>query len=205
MNLEIITAPPFYPVTLADCYGHLRLDPSDSPPTHPDDDMLTRNIATATGEAEKFTRRAFIRQSLRLHLACFPNAGRGIKLLRPPLLSVESVRYYDADNVLRTVDEASWYTSDDVVPQLRFVTGFAAPTLYDRPDAVRVDYTVGYEPDGSPPTDQADFAANVPKTFQDAILLGVQLLYDSLSPEQRQRLELARDHMLIPERIMLTA
>jgi uncharacterized phiE125 gp8 family phage protein len=205
MNLEVITAPPFYPVTLAQCYSHLRLDPSDSPPTHPDDAMLETHIATATGEAEKYTRRAFIRQSLRLHVSSFPGPDRGIKLLRPPLRSIESVKYYDGDNALQTLDQANYYTSVDAIPQVRFVSTFAAPTIYRRPDAVRIDYTVGYEPVDSPPTLQEDFAANVPAEFQAAILIGVQLLYDQLSPDQRDKLERARDSLLYPSRIMLTA
>lgn len=203
MDLELITPPPFMPVTLAQCYSHLRLDPDGSPATHTDDALLTVHIGSATGEAEKYTRRAFIRQSLRLHVARFPCSGRGIKLPRPPLQSVQSVRYYDADNVLQTVDPASYYVSQDGMPQVRFVKSFVRPEVYDRPDAVRVDYTVGYEHDNSPPTVQQDYAANVPYEVKAGILLGVQLLYDTLTPDQREKLERARTALLQPLQVTL--
>lgn len=202
MNIVTITEPLFHPCNLAECYSHLRMDPDDSPPTHPDDDMLTRHIASATRFAEKFTRRAFVSQSLRLYGPAFTPTG--INLLRPPIRSVESVQYYDTSNVLQTLDSANWYVTDDLMPQVRFVTGFAAPAVYDRPDAVRVNFTAGYDPESSPPTTQADYAANVPSEIKDAILLGVELLYEALSPEQRERLERARESLLIPYRIMLT-
>ena len=43
-------------------------------------------------------------------------ARRG--LLRPPLIEVQSVEYYDADNALQTVDPALYYTVAGFVPNL---------------------------------------------------------------------------------------
>jgi cysteinyl-tRNA synthetase len=50
---------------------------------------------------------------------------------------VTAVEYFDADNTLQTVDPASYYVADAVVPELHFVAAFAAPSTQTRPDAVR--------------------------------------------------------------------
>jgi hypothetical protein len=58
MNITTIVPPPSdaLVVTLEQVYDHLRLVPEDSPPTHPQDDMLTRLIKVATGDAESLCR-----------------------------------------------------------------------------------------------------------------------------------------------------
>lgn len=194
MNLIVVTPPPVEPVGLEEVYDHLRLDVDDSPPEHPHDDMLRRHIKTATDDAERTTKRAFIEQRLRLYGPRFPRCGEGIQLLRPPLQYVLSVQYYDDSNILRTVDGDDYFITEDLVPQLRFIDGFSTPCCYDRPEAFRIDYVAGYEAEGSP---AEDYAANVPPAIKDAILIGVQLLYDPLEPREREALEGARDTLLI--------
>ena len=216
MNLTIITPPPFEPVTLAQVYAHLRLDPEGSPMTHADDAMLLRHIESARRHVEQMARRSLVQQSLRLSLATFPvsydawalgraprDTVREVRLISPPLVAVDAVRYYDGDNALQTLDAANYYVTDEQVPQLRFVPAFSAPTLYDRPDAVRIDYRAGYAPEGSPPETQADYVANVPKPLLDAVLLGVQLLYDELMPAQREQIERTREAIVQPYRVQL--
>lgn len=191
MNLTILTQPAYEPVGLADVYLHLRLDPDDDTQTHPDDDMLTRHIATARREVERITKRALVRQQLRLTAASFCN----LQLLRPPLISVESVRYYDTGNTLRTLSADSWFVTDDLVPGLEVVNN-AWPITYVRRDAVQVTYWAGYPADGSPGDTREALIGNVPSEVKDAILIGVELLYDQLSPDQRDRLERARASLL---------
>jgi hypothetical protein len=221
MNITVVTPPPFEPVTLAEVYAHLRLDPEGSPATHDDDAMLQRQIATARAYVEQATRRALVLQTLRLSASgfavpdndqpsrnyawCVPPAAGTVRipLHRPPLVAVDSVAYYDADNALQTVSADSYYTTDDLVPELRFVASFAVPTVYTRPDALRVTYRAGYEADGSPPETQEDYAANVPQGLKDAILIGVQMLYDSVTPADLERMERMREAILQPYRVQL--
>lgn len=203
MNIIVVTPPTAYPVTLAEVYEHLRLTPEGSPPTHPQDSMLERHIQSATGEAEQITHRALVQQALRLYGEGFSgyysdyrrryDACVGIELLRPPLIEVESVEYYDSANELAEVDAANYYVTDDLVPRLRFIDGFSYPTCYGRPDSFRVNYIAGYPPEGSPPD---DFAVNVPSQIKEAILLGVTLLYEPLEPREREAIEKARDSLL---------
>lgn len=212
MNLIVVTEPPALPVTLAQLYGSLRLDPVGSPPEHPADPELTRYLATATATVEAITRRALVEQRLRLLMPNFPwvapawarahgwsqayfTGKHAIELRRPPIISVASVRYYDENNVLQTVDTDDWFVTDEIVPKVQFVSGFTEPVVYDREDAVRVDYTAGYTPSGSPPD---DYAANIPEAIKDAVILGVQMLYDKLTPQEAEQTERARDSLLGP-------
>ena len=197
MNLQLLTPPEVEPVSLADCYSHLRLDQIGSPAEHPDDTMLTRQIKTAREFVERSTYRSLVRQRLMLSAADFCGLG----LQRPPLILVESVKYYDPANVLQTMDPAAYYVTGDLVPQLR-LTNDSPPIVKTRRDAVRVTYWAGYQPEGSPAGDDREsLCANVPSAAVDAILLGVQLLYDQLSPEQRSAIERTREALLQPLRV----
>lgn len=206
MNLTVLHGPPFEPVTLADVYRVLRVDPTGSPPTHPLDDDFTRQIRTSREAVELETRRALIQQTIRLSMADFPCARQSIEsprprrivLYRPPLISVQSVQYYDAANTLQTVSAADYYVTDDQVPELRFVDTFSAPTVYDRPDALRVTYVAGYLGAGSPPGDQAEYAEHVPAGLKDAILVGVQMLQTATSPQDYDLLARMRRGLLHP-------
>jgi uncharacterized phiE125 gp8 family phage protein len=211
MNVTVIQPPPFQPITLQDVYSSLRLDTEGSPPTHPDDVMLLGLIEAARADIEKRVRRSLVRKTLRASYAGFPDtrlsgtnpAQAALTLHRPPLVSVDSVQYYDPENTLRTIDRADYYVTDEDPPRLRFVSSFSAPTVYDRPDAVRVTYTVGYATTGSPPTTQADYAANVPEPLKQACLLSVQALYDDLQPADWDRLQRAIEALVQPLRVQL--
>lgn len=210
MNLTTVTGPRFEPVWLDDVHSHLRLDVDGSPPSHPDDAMLEEHIVTARRWVEHETRRSLVEQTLRLSMPGFTtNTGltgigatgvREIRLLRPPVIAVESVSYYDDTNTLQPVDPASYYVTDEAVPELRFVTGFSAPAVYDRPDAVRVIYRAGHATESSPLEANA---ADVPAQLRSAILVGVQLLYDDLLEKERVALENAREMLVSQLRIAL--
>lgn len=205
MNITLIAQPPFEPVTLAEVYKQLRLDPdiSSSPAeaSHPDDAMLRAQIQAAREFVETATRRSLVLRTLRLTtnaLSC-----GGIRLRRPPLQRVLAVSYFDTGNQLQTLDESQYFVVDDQVPELRFVGGFSVPSLFARPDAVRVDYVAGYTPAGSPPTTQEEFAAAIPQTLKQAVLIGVQLQYDNLADPDRAAMERLREALIQTLRIQL--
>lgn len=205
MNLTVVVAPPYEPISLAEVWQFLRLDPqlvgSPGALEHQDDAMLRRMISSSRIQCEQITRRSFVQQTLRLSsgfpmtLDAIPVPDSDVVLLFcPPIIEVLSVGYRDSSNSLVTMSAGAFYVTDDQVPQLRFTA--SAPTTFNRQDAFSVEYVAGYPPDGSPPTTQADFAANVPSHFKDAILLGVQLLYDELLPANRAAIENARMALL---------
>lgn len=205
MNITVIEQPAYEPVSLAEVYAHLRLDAEGSPLSHPDDAMLTRHIETARKMVEAMARRSLVQQKIRLSTAAFPTGDHSSRILlrRPPVLSVSAVRYYDISNVLQTLPETDYYFTDEQIPELRLATSVSTPTVYDRPDAVRVEYYAGYEPEGASPASREQYIANVPKPLRDAILLTVQLLYDSMSDKDAERIQLMRESLVQPLRIQL--
>lgn len=185
MNITVTTQPPFGAVTLASVWEHLRVDVDGSPLESPLDDTYRRNILTATREFEKSTRTSVVEQSVRISVGTVPSCG--IRL-QPPVQSITSVKYRDSANALQAVDAADYYLTDDFPPHLMFVTGWSAPTLYARPDAIRVEYIAGYAADGSPPELESDYQANIPSGIKDAVLLRVEQLQANTSPQDDERL-----------------
>lgn len=212
MNLITVTPPVTEPVTLAELYSFLRLDPFGSPPEHPDDAMLASMLRTARETVEQKTRRALVSQRLRLVLGAPPadrvlmgGGGwsmddfylrpRAVLLPKPPLLEVHAITYFDAENVECTLDPASYIVVADTEPaQVQLVAGATWPEVYPRADAFQVEYSAGYAPAGSPPV---DWAANVPDQAKSAIKFEVQLQYDEIAPEKRDQIEATIDRLLV--------
>lgn len=186
MNIIELTAPEAEPITLADCYTHLRLDSEGSPETHPDDAMLTGMIQAAREDAERITQRCFVERRVRQVLSDFWGC---LDLMRSPYRGGMVVRYYDTDNALQTLASTEYMVIEDTfVPRIMLAPTGSWPSIYYRPDAVHLEYTVGYEPEGSPP-DAAGLRANIPAAIKDAIKIKVQLLYDELAVDKREALE----------------
>lgn len=188
MSIAVITPPAFEPITLEAARLHCRVDVLPGSPTgHPDDPLILRAIQAAREVAEEVTRRALVEQGLRMHLprwpaACSAGAARQratVDLLRPPLISVNSVTYFDEDNVLQTVAPANYFVEElEPVARLRFVTGYSWPTTYEREDAVRIDYTAGYLAAASPAITQEEISAAIPASIMAAMLLMIGDQYE---------------------------
>lgn len=221
MNIITLTPPPFEPVTLAEAYAHLRWDADEegSPPepVYPLADLVTRNLVTAREHVEKVTRRAFVEQTLLMALPGFPAMRTGfgsgwaedclsrpgaVELKRPPFLELVSVQYLDAAETLQTLDASHYYVDElQVVPVLRFRDSFDVGIAARRSDAVRITWRAGYAPEGSPPQEQVDYAANVPTWVKDAILLKLQLLVDRFDKGEREDLEGSLAALLAPNTV----
>lgn len=219
-NIIVAAQPLFEPVTVAEAYEHLRWDTEleGSPPVevYPLESLVARNISTARAYVEQVTRRALVQQTCKLVLSSFPFTRRifssrwggdteyltrpwMIELRRPPFQELLSVQYLDKNEILQTLDPSHYYvdTESSVVAQLWFRDNFDIDIATDaRNDAVRITWTAGYTPEGSPPSTQADYAANVPQGIKDAILLQTQLLCDRFDPKERADIERVRDHLL---------
>lgn len=212
MNIVVVTPPPVEPVTIEEAFVHLRLD--DPTESNPDFAAVQAQIVSAREQCEQITRRAFVQQTLRLTHGSMPPGPEwigwsryrmAVDLLRPPLISVTAVRYFDSANALQTIAPENYFVTLDLVPRLRFISEFALPCTYERDDALQVEYVAGYapvpaDPAAEPPT-EIDYRANVPASIKQAILLAVQLQYDELSPDKRKALEGARDALLSSYRI----
>jgi hypothetical protein len=219
LNIVIVTPPPVEPVTIEEAFVHLRLD--DPTEGNLDTAAVQAQIVSAREQCEQITRRAFVQQTLRLTRgpARRNSERRGwdwfigggcmawgdIELLRPPFIEMVSLKYFDDANTQQTIAPADYFVTSDLVPKLRFVSGFSTPSIYLRDDAVQIEYIAGYapvpaDPDAEPPT-EIDYRGNIPASIKQAILLAVQLQYDELTPDKRKALENARDALLSSYRV----
>ena len=222
MDIQVVVPPPVEPVTVAEAFFQLKLaaEPDADVEDDPQYREVLRAITTAREQCEQITRRAFVQQTLRLvrgpaargserrGLAWYMNGGRGdwseIELLRPPFISIASVSYYDDANTLQVVDPDDYYVSAGLVPVLRFVEGFAAPSTYIRSDALAIEYVAGYPPVQAvvgPPALPIDYRANVPESIKTAIVIGAQLILDPLTPADRAAMEKAQMALLSSFRV----
>lgn len=156
MSLQLVTQPAVEPVSLEQCKAQLELLESET--GH--DAKLRLMLAASRRDVERMTRRALITQTWRLRLPEFRQCR--IYLPRPPLQSVTSVVYEDADSVATTLSASLYQTDTQSSP------GFIEPAVNQvwpstetgNRTAVTVTYVAGY---GNSPTD-------VPAEFRQLIL-----------------------------------
>lgn len=124
-------------VSVDEARAHLILDHRD------DDTLLAGFIRTALDwltPPSGWLGRSLMRQTLRLDMPtwCF----RPIELPAPPIVSVTSIKYFDAVNAEQTLDPSDYFLDEDT---LLWGATFTEPQLYARPYAVRITYLAGYE------------------------------------------------------------
>ena len=125
-----------WPVTLAEAKLRLRIDGTD------DDADLQMMIEAATDLAANMTRRSIAVCSWQVRLDAFPSE---IRLLHPPILTVQSVKYIDPDGALQTLDPAAYSIDKDSEPGwLRPADGTTWPETKATANAVTIDYTAGW-------------------------------------------------------------
>lgn len=162
MSIKIITPPASEPVLLADAVLHCRIDGTD------ENALVTALIVAAREYCEKYSGRAYITQTIRASFDGWPRFP--IRLPRPPLASVTSVKYFGEDNTEYTLDAANYYVDTDTEPgRIALASGISLPatTLRDI-NAVQVTYTAGY---GN--------AAAVPQRVKQAMLLLIGYWYQN--------------------------
>ena len=168
MSIEQITPPAVLAVSLAHAKETLRI-------THGAlDATITLWLESITEEAEHAVGRSFINQGWRLTLDRF---GDAIRLSSPPTVSVESLKYFDADNAEQTLDPADYFVDTKSLPGFIVpAVGKAWPPTYDRPNALTVEYTCGYGP-----TD-----VRVPKCVKQYILARLIDQFDAATGEFKE-------------------
>jgi uncharacterized phiE125 gp8 family phage protein len=158
MNLRLITAPAAEPVSVETAKLHLRVDGTA------DDVLIAAYLKSARELGEGLARRAFVTQTLELVINEWPSGGI-LKLPRPPLQSVTSVKYLDVDKVEHTwtdyvVDERS-------EPGAIIFKSFPSDALFES-GAIAVRFVAGY-----------GAAAAVPGVFVQGVLLSAAHWYEN--------------------------
>lgn len=135
--LKLVTAPTGQVITLEDAKAQARIDHNE------EDVLIEAYIVAATDKAEQLTGVKLLTQTWDYFLDAFPCGEIQIPL--SPLVTVDSVKYYDEANALQT-----WLSTNYDVdpaglrPRLCPVSGVDWPTTYDRLNAVQIRLTVGY-------------------------------------------------------------
>lgn len=173
MTLRVVTEPAYQPVTLAQAKEWARIDDDTS-----QDNVLAMLIAAMTRHAENLTGRAFIQRSLQLILDGWPCSG-GIELPLPPAIAVSSIQYVDTDGTTQTL-AASQYVLHDWREPAVIVPAWQVtwPNTRYLLNAVKVNYTAGYAPVGSP-TDETAYQYSVPATLKTWIAARIATLYEN--------------------------
>lgn len=136
-GLSLITGPTTLPVTLGEAKAWLRGLPKN------EDALATMLVGAATELCEDHVGRQFVTATWRATFTRFP--WWGWRIPKPPLQAVTSIKYYDGENSLQTLDPETYLVDTSRDPGVvSLATGYYWPMTYLRPDAVQVTFTAGY-------------------------------------------------------------
>jgi len=135
----MIVEPASEPLTLTEAKLHVNM-PLDE--TSRDQDFI-RFISTSRQQFEADVNIALIVRTVEVKLSDFCTFA----IPRPPLVSVESVTYYDRSNVLQTLP-SNKYSLDTASGLIRFESN-TYPGVADRWDAVKIVYKIGKHADST--------------------------------------------------------
>lgn len=188
MAIKIITPPAAEPLTLDEAKHHLRIDGTD------DDVLISSLIKQAREYCEDYQNRKYITQTLELVLDTFPQDNTISFNSCSPLQSVESIKYYDENKQEYIFDESNYIVDlDSFVNRVVLNKGKYWPAVcLQSANAVRIRFTAGY----------GDTSDKVSENVKWAMILQMKLLYDDYRPDEKNKLEEARNALLSMNRVI---
>jgi len=184
-SFKIITAPETEPITLAEAKIHAGLHSSVTVL----DSTVEGWIKAGRIHAEGYQHRAYITQTIEL---AYDSWWRGeITLPRPPLIAVNSIKYYNYDDLEYELDSSVYQVSTRSTPgRIKLAPGQSFPSVTLREmDSVIINYTAGY-----------GAADDIPETVKAAINLFVSSQNENRIGEDGE-LPPAIKNLLQPDRI----
>lgn len=166
-HFRLSVAPAIEPVTAANVKLYARVAHSV------EDTLIDSWIKAAREEAENYQHRAYIEQAYIMTYDAFP--GDVIEFPRPPLISVDSVKYYDTDDTENDFGSSNYIVdTNSEIGRLALNDGVSWPTVSLRPiNALIIGFTAGY----------GDEAADVPDSVKHAIYLYCTHVYENREAE----------------------
>lgn len=136
---KLITANEAPVVSMAEFKEHLRWPSTDNS----EDNTMTRKLNAAIEDFKDFTGRPILAETWRMLFDTFPDR---ITLTKAPVnITTIAVSYYDAANVVRTLASTEYKIEDGGDYGLTVIEfDGTIPSVYDRPQAVYVDYSAGW-------------------------------------------------------------
>lgn len=160
--IKVITPPAAEPLTLEEIKVNLRIVFAD------EDDDLLRMIRAARQMAEERLNRALMPQVLAFGADAFCT---NMKVPRPPLIEIDSVKYTDSDGTEQTMPDTGYLVDGFAEPPtISAAPGTSWPSTRAQSGAVVVQYQAGY----------AD-AASVPEPIRQWMLLAIGAFYEHRS------------------------
>lgn len=159
-NYKVVTAATGNILTSSEVKTHLKVD------TTADDTLISALIVACTNSAQEYTNRFFLETTLDM----FADEWKEIStLLKSPVTSVDSIKYYDQDDNQQTLD-TSVYAFDMVsMPARIFLKpNQSFPELSERKNAIEVRYKVG-----------ESSASDVDQAIKQAVLLTIGNYYEN--------------------------
>jgi uncharacterized phiE125 gp8 family phage protein len=185
------------PISLETARLHLRLDTEGSPPSNPDDALVTALITVAREAVENFTELTVAVNDFQMKLDYFPTAE--INLGTWPVNSIASVTYVDANGATQTISSADYALDTFSKPaQINLAYGKTWPMVRNQSNAVTVTFEAGYTGDTSP------VANEMPKALKQAMLLTITDLYENrgaLGSKQNYEIPVMAQYLMAPYRI----
>lgn len=166
MNLSLITGPADEPLSTTEVKEYLRETSASQ------DRVIDTLIKAARRKVESITNRQLLEATWELWLDAFPCPY--IDVPRPPLRSVESIKYLDTNGTEQTWAVADYRVSKPAGPycargRITPAYGESYPTTQQVIDAVKVQFKAGYGTD--PDT--------VPEDLKEAMLLLISHWYEN--------------------------
>lgn len=185
MALKLIEAPEIEPVTINQAIKHLNeyapetveteepaADPEvpeepaaeETEPEYGLQEHIADLIATARETCEEYQNRAYLTQTWELWLDAWLPI---IDIPRPPLQSIESVKWYDRENTEHTIDAADYFADTNSEPgRILMNPGKPWPAGLRPASGICITFTAGHAE-----------TARVPRRIRQAILLLVAEWY----------------------------
>lgn len=160
MAITLITAPAANPVDSATVKLHLRVIGTS------EDALIDLYTNAAISALEKTIEGALITQTWDFYLDSF--ASERIDITLPPLQSVTSIKYLDANGAQQTLSNTRYTVDTASKPGGVVVDSDGWPVTYDTVNAVIIRFVAGF---GS--------AADVPASLRSALLLHIGDLYEN--------------------------
>ena len=188
-KLRLSTPPSLTPVSVAEAKTHLRIDSSFTD----DDTYIGTLIDVATLAAENYTNLALMEQTFVLDIDAFPDYFNLLKgTLR--VLTVNSITYSDQNNASQTLAASNYFGDGSIKPaRIYFAPDATIPSTYDKPNAVSVNFTLGFTA-----------ASQVPAPIKQAILLMIGTYYDTrqtVSDRTYKEIPQSAEYLLMPYRV----
>lgn len=161
--IELVTAPATTAISLEEVRQQLRIEHSD------DDLLLDRliNVAQAFTDVMGALGHAMINQTWAQWVAPYPSE---VRLFLGPVRSVSSIKYYDTDGVLQTATLDNFDVfGTEFATTIKPKSGYAWPSTQNRPDAIRIEYVIGY----------GSSASDVPEGIRHAMMMLIGHWYEN--------------------------